>query len=136
MIFYSSDINEIFLFLTLSMKSYIKTKLEEYKPIIAKTVAHTAQGYLFGCMVGVFAHKKDIYKSMHSTGMTFAKVGLVYSSTESILEKVQGKNRYNNIAAGAITGIIVNGKRGVRDGFLSGACFGLYSGINDVYGKE
>ncbi|EOB14502.1 translocase TIM22/17 [Nosema bombycis CQ1] len=47
----------------------IKKSFQKAKPKIFKTLTNTAQGYLFGCMVGLFTTKnKPTLTEVHSSG--------------------------------------------------------------------
>ncbi|KAM0687101.1 Mitochondrial import inner membrane translocase subunit tim22 [Conglomerata obtusa] len=121
------------------MYASLKAKLQTLKPCVIKTVTHGVQGYMFGCMVGIFSNTKnqtkatDFLKNMHSNGVTFAKVGVVYAGTECILESVRDKRCvWNSVASGIVAGSVV-GKGNVM---LSGISFGAYSGLTDYYSMK
>ncbi|KAM0676406.1 Mitochondrial import inner membrane translocase subunit tim22 [Gurleya vavrai] len=115
----------------------LKSKLNQVKPILYKTATHGIQGYVFGCMVGIFTNEKNtnlsFAKNMHNNGIKFAKVGMVYAGTESILESVRDKRCiWNSVASGIVAGSIVNKENKV----LSGIAFGTYSGFTDYYSQK
>lgn len=101
------------------------------KPKIYKTVSDTVQGYLFGCMIGIFTNKKDPrFRSIHNSGKDMAQVCGVYSISESVLDTINNKEKNNKLFAGMVTGILCS-----KDKFLShntilgGIGLGLYKGM-------
>ncbi|KAF9763272.1 Mitochondrial import inner membrane translocase subunit TIM22 [Nosema granulosis] len=106
--------------------------LEKIKPKLVKTLTNTAQGYLFGCMVGLFTAKdKPTLADVHSSGKDFARLCGVYTATESMIEVLREKeDPYNGIMSGVITGTfcVKGGLSGTS--LLGGSALGIYSGLN------
>ncbi|WUR03127.1 mitochondrial import inner membrane translocase subunit TIM22 (TIM22) [Vairimorpha necatrix] len=110
----------------------LKDKVKLIKPKILKTVSSTLQGYLFGCMIGMFTGSdKPTIRSIHNSGQNVAKVCLVYSATEIALETVREKNDfYTKLTSGAITGGICSKGKLVSKNTVFGALgLGMYSGL-------
>lgn len=121
----------------MDIKQKIEQSYNKIKPDLIKTINSGMQGYIFGCMVGIFSKEsKDIRsfaKNVNDSGILFAKVGMVYAGTECILERVRNKKcMVNGIIAGSITGSLLTKKSKV----MSGVGFGLYSGMVEYYNKE
>ncbi|EJW01883.1 hypothetical protein EDEG_03642 [Edhazardia aedis USNM 41457] len=120
----------------MDLKNYLKSKFTQLKPALVKTVSTGAQGYVFGSMVGLFTQENDssfidTLKHVNKTGLTFAKVGVIYSTTETVLEQVRKeKCVWNSVVAGTITGAIVGSKKGNTRSCAIG--FGLYSGLAEL----
>jgi hypothetical protein len=121
-------------------QKYLKKKYEQLKPHITKALTNAAQGYVFGCMVGVFcpSHTPSL-KSIHSSGKSFAKVSAIYSVAESAIESYSGRKDYlNSFISGAVAGGLGVNDRSRRSILLGAGSFGFYSGINSYFctGKE
>ncbi|ADM11782.1 translocase Tim22/17-like protein [Encephalitozoon intestinalis ATCC 50506] len=113
----------------------IREKIEKAKPHFVKAASDTLQGYIFGCMVGVFSSsERPSFKNIHESGKSFAKISMVYSTTESALQLYGSENApLNSLISGMVAGGL-----GVRDkskkSILTGAAsFGLYTGMSSVF---
>lgn len=118
----------------MDMKS-IREKVEKVKPHLLKVVSDTFQGYAFGCMVGVFSSdKKPTLRSIHESGKSFAKVSLIYSTTESGLQLYGSENTpLNSFVSGAVAGGLGVNDKSKRTIFTGAASFGLYTGMSSAF---
>lgn len=103
-----------------------KNIYDKLRQPLTRVITHGAQGYLFGSMVGLLT--KDKLCKVHSSGIKFAKVGMVYAGSEAVLEQFHS-GIWTRVASGVIAGSMVNGVKG-------GIGFGLYSGVVEMYNKE
>ncbi|EQB60795.1 translocase tim22 17-like protein [Vairimorpha apis BRL 01] len=101
------------------------------KPKIYKTVSDTLQGYLFGCMMGIFTNKNDLrLKSIHNTGKDMAQVCAIYSVSESVLDTMNKDDKNNKLLAGMATGIICSKDKFIsHNTLLGGVSLSLYKGM-------
>lgn len=116
-------------------EKYFQEKIEKLKPHLFKTATNTIQGYIFGCMVGVFSPStKPTFRSMHESGKSFAKISAIYSATESALEIYwQRDSPFNNFVSGAVAGGLgINDKSG-KSVLIGVTSFGLYSGLSTLF---
>ncbi|RVD90703.1 translocase Tim22/17-like protein [Tubulinosema ratisbonensis] len=103
------------------------------KPIIKKALISSAQGYLFGCVVGSFTQKKDpSFKSIlldaHKTGITFAKVGCIYGLTEGYLNSIKVKP-INSVYSSALAGLISQSNKGKSAALTASGVFAFYNAV-------
>ncbi|AFN83268.1 translocase Tim22/17-like protein [Encephalitozoon romaleae SJ-2008] len=118
----------------MNMKS-IREKIEKVKPHFLKVASDTLQGYAFGCMVGVFSSsKKPTLSSIHESGKSFAKISLVYSTTESSLQLYGSENApLNSFISGVVAGGLGVNDKSKRTIFAGAASFGLYTGMSSAF---
>lgn len=120
--------------------SEVRKKTENaLRPIATKAVIGALQGYVFGCVVGLFTQHRGprisaIVHEMHGTGKKFAVVGGVYSGTEAFLERYQGKRALNSAIASAVSGTIAQRQSGPTSMAATAAIFALYNSAYQVYG--
>lgn len=114
------------------LKEKIIKGYESLKPKLVKTITNTAQGYLFGCMVGLFTTKtKPTLSDIHSSGKNFAKLCGVYTATESVMEIIREKeDPYNGILSGVVTGTLCVKGGPSSANLIGGSALGIYSGLN------
>lgn len=115
-------------------RKYFREKIEQLKPHVFKTASDTLQGYVFGCMVGVFSpSRKPTLRNIHEYGKSFAKVSAVYSTTESVLEAYGPKDRaLSSLISGAVAGGVGVHDRSGRSILLGAGMFGMYSGLSSL----
>lgn len=122
-------------FYTLNYYMNFNDLKDKLSPYISKTLSHTVQGYVFGGMVGMITNKetdtKRFIENVNNSAVKFAKVGFVYSTMDSITERVYGKTKYNASLNGALTGFIV-GKNKVA----TSVGLGMYSALVDYYNPK
>lgn len=119
------------------MFDFVK-KAGEARPIIVKCVGGAIQGYAFGCVVGLFTDKKKpnmstIALDAHNVGRKFAMVGMIYSATEIVLEKYQGRRPINGVISSTISGVISQRKSGIKSMVTTAAAFTLYNSAYQAY---
>lgn len=120
-------------------KNIIKSKISSLKPKLIKGISNTIQGYVFGCMIGLFTGTESpSFRSVHRSGKDIAKVCAVYSVTETVLETVRNKDDfYNGLMSGAVTGALCS--KGPYLGgstILGSASLGIYSALFGKSDKE
>ncbi|KAK6089963.1 hypothetical protein P3W45_001009 [Vairimorpha bombi] len=120
-------------------KNIIKSRISSLKPKLIKGISNTIQGYVFGCMMGLFTGTESpSFGSVHRSGKDVAKICAVYSATETVLETVRDKDdHYNGLISGAVTGALCS-KGPFLEGstFLGSASLGLYSALFGKSDKE
>lgn len=109
-------------------------KIEKLKPHVLKTASDTLQGYVFGCMVGVFSpSSRPCLRSMHESGKSFARVSMIYSATESVMQAYGSRDTpLNSLVSGAVAGGLGVRCRSKEAVLIGAASFGLYSGLSSV----
>ena len=117
----------------------VRGKLEKAKPVIFKGVCGGLQGYVFGCVVGLFTNKRctdmrTISSDLHSVGKKFALVGGIYSATEGLLEETHGRRPINSVVSSAISGMLAQRKSGARSMVTTATLFTLYNTTYQIYG--
>lgn len=86
-------------------------------------------------MVGLITNKetnnRKLFNGVNNTAIKFAKVGFVYSTIDSMAEGVYGRTKYNSIATGALTGLIIGNNK-----VASTVGLGVYSALVDYYNPK
>jgi hypothetical protein len=119
-------------------QKYFKKKYEQLKPHIIKTLTNATQGYVFGCMVGVFCpfHRPSL-RSMHESGKSFARVSAIYSMAESAIESYSGRRDHlSSFISGAVAGGLGVNDKSRRSVLLGAGSFGLYSGVSSYFSSR
>lgn len=119
------------------MLDFVK-KAEKVRPAIVRCVGGAVQGYAFGCVIGLFTQKREpkvstIVLDAHSVGKKFAMVGAIYSATEVVLEKYQGRRPINGVISSAFSGALAQRKSGIASMVTTAAAFTLYNGAYQAY---
>merc|ERR1711890_106853 len=107
-------------------------------PAVQRTLYSGARGYCFGLFVGLFTSPfrcyKNTVKDVHSTGVTFFKMGIIHNGTKEFLEIVrEKKDDLNDTIAGLVAGGMICSKRGAKRAILGGLGLSSYSIINKYY---
>lgn len=121
------------------MKKYFQEKIEQFRPHVLKAASNAAQGYVFGCMVGMFSPSaRPTLRNIHESGKSFARVSAIYSATESLFEMYGPKNSpFGGFVSGAVAGGLGVCDKTGRSVLVGAASFGLYSGISGMcLGKD
>ncbi|CAD25556.1 similarity to TRANSLOCASE TIM22/17 [Encephalitozoon cuniculi GB-M1] len=116
----------------------LREKIEKIKPHLLKTASDTLQGYVFGCMIGVFSSsEKPSLRHVHESGKSFAKVSMIYSTTESALQLYGSKNApLNSLISGAVAGGLGVNDRSKKSILTGAASFGLYTGMSNIFSVQ
>lgn len=117
----------------------LKKKVEKAKPIVVRGLGGAVQGYVFGCVVGLFTRKRNpdmkmIIRDVHSSGKKFGSVGALYSTTEALLDEFQGKRAVNSVFASAVSGAISQKASGKKSMVTTAALFTIYNSAYQLYG--
>lgn len=115
-------------------KDKLKNTFSTIKPYVEKLAIDSARGYMFGCVFGVFSssRKQPLFKTMHESGKTFAKMSAAYSVTEMTMENIRCKDDFMNSAtAGIVAGAVGSKKEKIPGSIILGA----YSGISAYFQK-
>ncbi|ORD96807.1 hypothetical protein A0H76_741 [Hepatospora eriocheir] len=101
--------------------------LDKFKQLINSLL----KGYILGSFVGVLSpHNESLSYNIHFTGLKFAQVNCVYSSTNYLLTKVFNKSNRKTSAfiSGVCAGLVcVN-----RYKIIGSVMFGTFASITDL----
>ncbi|KAH9411898.1 hypothetical protein HK407_02g03430 [Ordospora pajunii] len=113
----------------------IREKLNKIKPYAIKTVSDTLQGYAFGCMVGAFSpDRKPTFNSIHRSGKSFAKISMIYSSTESVLHVCGLKeSAFNSFISGAVAGGLGSSGNTKESALFRASALATYAGVSSIF---
>nr|GAT57858.1 predicted protein [Mycena chlorophos] len=77
---------------------------------------------------------RETGKTMWSTGKSFGKVGVVFSSVECVIESYRAKNDlWNSVSGGFVTGGILARNAGPKAAFGGGLAFAAFSTAIDAF---
>ncbi|KAM0671481.1 mitochondrial import inner membrane translocase [Ordospora colligata] len=112
----------------------IREKLNKIKPYAIKTVSDTLQGYAFGCMVGAFSPEQPpTLSNIHRSGKSFARISLVYSSTESVLHVCGFKeSAFNSFISGAVAGGMGPSNNTKESAVFRASALATYAGVFSI----
>lgn len=113
--------------------SVILKKINRLKPKIIKGVSNTLQGYIFGCMMGLFTgNKEPSIRSVHQSGKDVAKICAIYSTAETVIEAIRKNDDfYTRALSGILTGSLCTKDKFLSTSNLFGTfSLGLYSGLS------
>lgn len=117
----------------------LKKGAGKIKPVVFRGLNGAVQGYVFGCVVGLFTRKQNvgimtIMKDVHKSGTKFGTVGGIYSTTEAILDELQGKRAINSVLASVVSGSLSQRGSGKKSMVTTATVFTMYNGAYQLYG--